>query len=68
MGLLDDTSSADDAKAKAEPVVDVAVEPMASEAEQPRDERQDSIDPATGTLTAEAVALRRAAAAQAAEG
>jgi hypothetical protein len=27
----------------------------------PRDERCDSIDPATGTLTAEAVAIRRAA-------
>jgi hypothetical protein len=39
--------------------VDLPQDEQPVEAEQPRDERRDSIDPATGVLTAEAVEIRR---------
>lgn len=56
--MADTDDIAEDAPA-AKPV-EAAVEPAEAVVETPRDERRDSIDPATGTLTDEAVAIRRA--------
>lgn len=63
---VDETAVTSEAAASTE-VAETEVEAQTSEAAQDepmvsRDERADSIDPATGTLTAETVELRRQAA------
>lgn len=71
MGVInnsDETEAVADAKVEAVTEPAAAIEGVAAgdegtaaaEAEQPRDERRDSIDPATGLLTAEALAIRAA--------